>query len=112
MGAKLLWNLLAPKPSWCSRVLKAKYFRGLDGGHVTKSRSSIFNVCSKALPQFKEELYWVPGNGRSTNLWHDRILGKTPPQTPCLQHWLVAMGVNTIWDIYNWEPEEPNRWAG
>ena len=45
-------------------------------------------------------------------MWHDRILGKTPRQTPRLQHWLVAMGVNTIWDISNWEPEEPNRWDG
>ena len=89
MGAKLLWNLIAPKPSWCSKVLKAKYFSGLrlrclDGAHVNQKGSSIYNICLKALPQFKDELYWVPGNGKSINLWHDKILGKTPPQTPRL----------------------------
>ena len=89
MGAKILWNLLAPKPSWCSRVLKGKYFRGsrlrcLDGDHEIKNGSSIFNICNKVLPQFKEELYWIPGNGKLVNLWQDMILGKPPPQIPLL----------------------------
>ena len=28
IGAKLLWNILDSKPTWCSRVLKNKYFPG------------------------------------------------------------------------------------
>ena len=89
MGAKMLWNLLDPKPSWCSCVLKGKYFRGprlrcLDGDHEIKNGSPIFNICNKALPHFKEELYWIPVNGKSTNLWQDMILGKPPPQIPHL----------------------------
>ena len=50
IGAKLLWNMLDPKPSWCSRVLKSKYFPGirlrcLEGEHVRKNGSPIFNLC-------------------------------------------------------------------
>jgi len=117
MGAKLLWNLIAPKPSWCSKVLKAKYFSGLrlrclDGEHVNQKGTSIYNVCLKALPTFKEELYWVPGNGKLINIWHDKILGKDLPQIPCLQERLTVQGMNTLWDLSNWETEMPNRWAG
>ena len=55
MGSKLLWNLIAPKPSWWSQVLKSKYFSGLrlrclDGAHVNHKGSSIYNICLKALP--------------------------------------------------------------
>ena len=64
------------------------------------------------MPQFKDDLYWIPGNVKSVNLWQDAILGKPPPQIPLLQHWMVALGFNTIWDISEWEIEEPNRWAG
>ena len=72
MGAKLLWNLLVPKPSWSSLVLKAKYFRGsrlscLEEGHVTQNGSSIHKLCVKALSQFKADLYWVTGMGNLLN---------------------------------------------
>ena len=116
MGAKLLWNLIAPKPSWWSQVLKDKYFSGLglrclDGAHVNQKGYSIYNICLKALPQFKDELYWVPGNGKSINLWHEKILGKTPPQTPRLQERLAVLGMNKLWDISIWDSALPNWWA-
>ena len=62
MGAKLLWNLIDSKPSWCSRVLKSKYFPGtrlrcLEGENVKKNGTSIFNFCKKTLPQFIDKLY-------------------------------------------------------
>ena len=28
LGAKLLWNLVAQNPSWCSKVIWNKYFEG------------------------------------------------------------------------------------
>ena len=79
---------------------------------MTQNGSSIYNLCVKALSQFKDDLYWVPGNGKLISLWHDRVLGKTPPQIPRLQQWIVALGMKTIWDISKWETEEPYRWVG
>ena len=54
IGAKLLWNLLIPKPTWCSRALKIKCFPGprlrcLEGNHVKTKGYSIFNLCKKSL---------------------------------------------------------------
>ena len=40
------------------------------------------------------------------------IIGKSPPHLPRLQHWMEALGFNTIWDISKWEIEDPNRWVG
>ena len=112
MGAKLLWNLLAPKPSWSSLVLKAKYFRGsrlncLEEGHVTQNGTSIHKLYVKALPQFMVDLYWVPGNGKLIKLWHDKVLGKTPLQLPRLQQRMDALELKTLWDISTWENADP-----
>ena len=117
MGAKLIWNLLAPKPSWSSLVMKAKYFRGsrvrcLEDAHVIHNESTIHKICLKALPQFMDGLYWVPGNGKHISLWNDTILGKIPPHLPHLQQRMEALGLKTIWDISTWENSESQRWAG
>ena len=55
MGAKLLWNVIASKPSWYNRVIKNKYFPGtrlrcLEGDNMKKKGTSIFNLCKKSLP--------------------------------------------------------------
>ena len=114
MGAKLIWNLLVPKPSWSSLVLKAKYFRGtrlrcLEGAHVSQKGSSIHQICLKALPQFIGGLHWVPDNGKLINIWNESVLGKIPPQLPRLQQRMDALGLKTIWDISTWENSESQR---
>ena len=114
MGAKLLWNLLASKPSWSSLVLKAKYFKGsrlscLEEGHVIQNGSSIHKVCIKVLPQLLADLYWVPGNGKLINVWQDNVLGKTPPHLPRLQQRMEAQGQKTLWDLSTWETAVPQR---
>ena len=77
-----------------------------------KNGSPIFNLCKKALPQFKDELHQILSNGKSVNIWQDVILGKPPPYLPRLNQWLVVLGIKTIWDISEWETTAPNRWAG
>ena len=115
IGAKLLWNMLQSKPSWCSRALKAKYFPGpmmrcLEGENVKGKGSPIFRLCKKALSQFIEKLFWIPGNGKSINYWKDPILGKIPPSLPCLQSWMEARDLTTLWSISEWDESHPNRW--
>ena len=116
MGAKLLWNLLESNSSWSNRVLKKKYFPGptlrcLDGDHVVKNGSVIYNVCKKTLPYFRTALSFIPGNGKSISIWQDAILGRPPPHLPRLQDWMTANSLTTIWDIAEWEDEEPYNWS-
>ena len=117
MGAKLLWNLLEPKPSWSSRVLNCKYFPGprlrcLDEIREIKNGSPIYNLCKKVMPYFQAELHWIPGNGKLIRLWHDVILGQRPPHLPRLQSWMTALGLNSLWDISEWENVESSRCSG
>ena len=116
MGDKLLWNLFKFKSSWSSKVLKRKYFPGpmlrfLDGDHVVKNISAIYNVCKKTLPYFRAELSFIPSNGKSISIWKDVILGRRPPCLPCLQSWMTDKILTTIWDIAEWEEVEPNNWS-
>ena len=72
MGAKILWNLIDTKPSWSSQVIRHKYFSGLrlrclDSEPVNKQGSPIFSLRKKVLPMFKEDLQWIPGNGKQIN---------------------------------------------
>ena len=62
IGAKLLWNMLVPKPSWRSCVLKCKYFHGprlrcFDGEPAIKNGASIAKICKKVMPFFTSELH-------------------------------------------------------
>ena len=117
MGSKLLWSMLAPNPSWCSMMLKCKYFPGqrlrcIDEVSPVNNGSAIYKLCMKALPQFREALCWIPGNGQSISIWNDVILSKYPPQLPRLQAWMESLGLLSLWDISTWESAAPNRWDG
>ena len=115
IGDKLLWNMLAPKPTWCSLVLKNKYFPGprlrcLEGEHVKSKGTSIFSLCKKLLPSFIGNLYWILGNEKDIKIWQDLILGNYPPRLPRLQSWMETKGMYTIWSISAWEEIFPHRW--
>ena len=106
-----------PKPSWSSYVLKSKYFhdprlRCIDVEPAIKNGSSIAKICKKVMPFFISELHWVPGNGKLIRIWQDVIQGQTPPKLPRLQNWMTALGINTLWDISEWENDESTRWVG
>ena len=101
IGAKLLWNMLVPKPSWSSCVLKSKYFHGprlrcIDVEPAIKNGSSIAKICKKVMPFFISELHWVPGNGKLKRILQDVIQGQTPPKLPRLQNWMTALGLKMI----------------
>ena len=74
MGAKLLWNMVDSKPSWCIQVIKCKYYSGprlrcLDNEQENKQVFPIYSLCRKVLAKFKEELHWIPGNSKMINIW-------------------------------------------
>ena len=116
IGAKLLWNMLDSKPSWCSKVLKTKYLPGLrlrclEGEQLKAKGSSIYRLCKKILPHFIEKLHWIPGNGKEIKIWQDSIQGKPPPRLPRLQQWMEDRGMSTLWSISEWEQNNPQRWS-
>ena len=62
---------------------------------------------------FKNKLYWIPGNGKSINVWEDSILGDSPigsnMEVSNIQRWLLDKGTTTLWDLSSWEG---NYWTG
>ena len=108
LGAKLLWQLITGKNSWSKEVLHKKYFPGprkrcMDLHIPLKKGSPIYKLCIKALNPFKNNLYWIPGNGKSINVWDDSILGETPigsiMEVNNIQRWFMDKGATTLWDL-------------
>ena len=44
----------------------------------TLKGSIIWNLCRKSLEFFVQHLFQIPGNGRQTFLWDDKINGHAP----------------------------------
>ena len=44
----------------------------------TPKGSIIWNLCRKSLEFFVQHLYRIPGNGKQTLLWDDKINGHAP----------------------------------
>ena len=44
----------------------------------TPKGSIIWNLSRRCIEFFSQHLYRIPGNGRQTFLWHDKILGNAP----------------------------------
>eukprot|EP00253_Pinus_taeda_P006085 PITA_06085 len=110
MGAKLLWKIIAPKPSGAQLVLWRKYFKGervrcLDGP-LPQGVSPFVRLCSKAAPLICSKVYWIPGNGKKINILADRIMDRDPigdcPSVKALRDWLTASRRSTLWDISTW----------
>lgn len=61
LGAKLLWRIIAPNPSWAQLALWKKYFRGqrarcLDNP-ITSTGTMIHTVCEKASVLIKQHVH-------------------------------------------------------
>ena len=118
LGAKLLWQIVSGKDSWSKKVLQKKYFPGtrkrcLDMPPQIRNGSLIYKLCIKALDSFKKNLYWIPGDGKTINLWNDSILGETPIgaclEVANIERWLENKGVKFLCDLSTWDG---NLWTG
>jgi len=121
LGAKFLWNMVSGKPSWSKQVLWKKYFSGtrlrcLDQGPKANKGSTLFALCSKALPFFTERLSWIPGNGKKIRIWEDSISGSPPLGTMegmgGIQRFLSDRGLYKLADISKWHQEGRHIWTG
>ena len=82
MGGKLLWQLFSDKKHLINQIFQKKNLKGgtLRNIHITNTpKGSItWNLCRKGLEFFTQHLYCIPGNGRNTFLWDDKIKGNAP----------------------------------
>lgn len=84
LGAKILWRQVAPKAGWAQHALWKKYFAGpskrsLDRPIQSDNGSQILKLCVQVHEIIQDPLFWIPGNGKSINLWEDRIMSDAPP---------------------------------
>ena len=85
MGGKLLWQVFSNRKHSVSQIFLKKYLKGgtLRNLQVTNTpKGSItWNLCIRGLEFFQQQLYCIPGNGRKTLMWDDKIKGNAPLNT-------------------------------
>eukprot|EP00253_Pinus_taeda_P033856 PITA_33856 len=120
LGGKLLWKMAHEPNHPISTTLLSKYahnssFRNLNFDPPVNS-SQVWILCCKSNIFFKKLLYRVSGNGKRTNLWHDRIMGHDPLEKnediSDLRDWLIRAGINSLYDLSVWDHWGEIEWAG
>lgn len=80
----------------------------MDDGASGKG-TTLWKLCNRAWDIFKEHLYRIPGNGKITRLWEDKIMGLQPlnfvPDYANLHVWLIQHGVQMLADISSWDTD-------
>eukprot|EP00253_Pinus_taeda_P016655 PITA_16655 len=121
MGFKLIWRMLIGKGSWWVEVIKRKYLNGLNSNVLSKAIverpcTPVWKLIKKVLPQFRNHVSKVPGNGNEINIWSDRIMGAKPrnliQNLRPLQTWMEAKNLNFLYDISLWDHNSWNDWKG
>eukprot|EP00253_Pinus_taeda_P028283 PITA_28283 len=104
LGGKLLCKIISDPSHPISIILQSKYsdkeaIRKMQI-QSTAASSQVWRLCCKSSEFFKKHMYRIPGNGKSTQLWKDRIMGKDPlverEDIAELRNWLERAGVNRI----------------
>eukprot|EP00253_Pinus_taeda_P019011 PITA_19011 len=105
LGFKLIWRILTGKGSWWVEVLKRKYLSGTNSNLlfepiVERPCTPVWKLIKKVLPQFRENTSKFPGNGKSINIWSDRIMGSKPRNLHQafrpLQIWMEERNLTTL----------------
>eukprot|EP00253_Pinus_taeda_P007191 PITA_07191 len=116
LGGKLLWKIISDPSHPISIILQSKYsdkevIRKMQI-QSTAASSQVWRLCCKSSEFFKKHMYRIPGNGKSTQLWKDRIMGKDPlaerEDIAELRNWLERAGVNRVYDLASWD--ERGEW--
>eukprot|EP00253_Pinus_taeda_P008030 PITA_08030 len=83
LGLKLIWKILSGNGSWWVETIKRKYLRGpnsniLNEPIVDRPCTPMWHLIKKVLPHFRENASKLPGNGKNTKIWADRIMNSNP----------------------------------
>ena len=82
LGGKIIWQLYSDKHHPVSKIFWKKYLKGGPLRNIkianSPSGTTIWNLCRKGFDKIQSQLYRIPGNGKKTLLWEDKILGNLP----------------------------------
>lgn len=114
MLARQGWRLLQVPDSLCARVLKAKYFPGLDILHATTvpGMSYVWRSILKGVQLLKEGIIWRVGNGESIRIWHDPWLPRGTTRAPNShqgRHILTKVSELIDQETMSWDTELVNQ---
>ena len=81
---------------------------------MTGNGSPIWNLYKKAVHIIKNNLHWIPGNGKQIRIWSDN-LGLVSPANHLvafadLKQWLGHLNISTLFYLSSWN--NSGRWAG
>eukprot|EP00253_Pinus_taeda_P008973 PITA_08973 len=118
LGGKILWKLLHEPTHPVSEILRSKYSPNKNLSNLqnanTINSTQVWKLCCKSSKFFIKHVYKIPGNGKLTHLWNDRIMGKEPlrdnEDIANLRDWLKQAGVNIVFDLSKWD--QRGDWAG
>ena len=117
LEGKLLWKLAHEPKHPISAILLSKYAHNSSFSNLhfkpPVNSSQVWSLCCKSSVFFKKLLYRVPRNGKRTNLWKDRIMGRDPleenEEIADLKDWLIRTGINRLRDLSVWDHR--GEWA-
>lgn len=118
MGFKLIWRIITEQGTWWAEILKKKYLSGSNSNILADTIAErpctpVWKMIKKALPLLKTCISKVPGNGKQTSIWNDRIMGQEAkeklPHLRQLQQWMMGKNLTSLYDISEWEQD---RWKG
>eukprot|EP00253_Pinus_taeda_P031968 PITA_31968 len=114
MGCKILWQITSEPMHPNSQIFIHKYLRNRSITTFNPSSSPkgtlAWRLCCRGLEFFKTHLYKVPGNGKTTWLWKDRIMGHPPlfenNEIAGIRAWLRSRGIRKIEDLVEWDEDD------
>jgi len=83
LGSKLLWRVVKERKEWWKTAIVKKYNlenrkRSMDLIPPNTLGSPIWKLLRNSILFLQMDLYWIPENGKSINLWKDKILNPNP----------------------------------
>lgn len=105
------------KGSWWVEALLKKYLNGQHSKILTdlimeRPCTQAWRLIRKVIPQIKNHISKIPGNGKDINLWTDRIMGSEPrshyQQYRPLKNWMEVKILISLHDI---SVQDQNYWS-